>query len=677
MYETIKDKNAAIDILSTYSGENPYILTLKRNVSLQKKVKELTPLNVEYILKNKNFTPLPMNKSVEVTDWYAEKLKEKWDIEFLPKVIVIKCLLGETDQFYHCLIKYRKNMEPIYAFLPKKGLYGDILLEDYHNLIVDFDRYDKLFRSRHPNDEPRYIKPHQKEAVQFLLSRKKCILADSMGMGKTTSLTVASIEGNFDSVLIICPASLKTNWFNELSFYIPEREISIIGGVNEMNKPDLERYLGYSIGRSNKTVSELKEEAKSRGKWVDNRYVIINYDILDDVYKIPESWGKEKVQTAFEQSPMLQFLKDKKSLIIIDEAHLLSNITAGRYKIIKDLIKRSEPHSIYLSTGTPITNSPENYFNLLSIIGDSITLDREFYFTRYCNAFRLPINDKEKEKKKRLTEEFCKERGKSNWYELTDKEKDDLNAIINVKVKQYLIPKGANNLEELQKKTSHIYLRRVKEDLGTLPPKFCHERIYELTKEQQAEYERLWEEYEKEKMQENPDKDLNKDLLEGSIYRQYLSIQMIPHTIALVNKCLERDEKVVIACCYDEELYTLRDYFGDKCVIYNGKMSLKEKDNAKDLFMTDPNIKVFIGNIRSCGVGITLTSSRIVIYNNISFSPAEDRQMEDRCYRIGQKRDVHIFYQIFKNTQYEKMWNTVLRKEMIINQVIKKEDEKI
>jgi SNF2 family DNA or RNA helicase len=50
--------------------------------------------------------------------------------------------------------------------------------------------------------------------------------------------------------------------------------------------------------------------------------------------------------------------------------------------------------------------------------------------------------------------------------------------------------------------------------------------------------------------------------------------------------------------------------------------------------------------------------------------------MQDRIYRIGQTRDVDIYYQIFKDTQYEKMWNIVLRKSLVINQIVKKEDEK-
>ena len=675
MHQEIEKKNTAIDLLKNYDGINTYLLALKRDIITYKKVDKLTDFNVDYILKNINYQIKDINKIVRVIDWYGDELKDKWETDFRIEKVLIKKLLGETDKFYHCFIQYRKNVEPSYAFLKKNGIIGNFLLEDYHNISIDFDRYDKLSMSRTP-DKPRKIKNHQKEAVQFLISRKKCILADDMGMGKSTSLTVASIEGNFDAILIICPASLKSNWFNELTNYVSEKDISIIGGVNEMKKNEIEKYLGYGEGKSGKNLNELKEEAKERGKWTDNRYVIINFDILDDVYKVSRAKTKEGIEKAMENSPMLKFLLNKKSLIIIDEAHKLSNNTSDRYKIIKDLINKSNPHSIYLSTGTPITNDPANYFNLLSLLNDPLTIDREFYYMRYCDAFKMPINEQQKQKKQQLTQEFLNSHNKNTWYDLTVEEKKSLNDIINKRVIQKIIPKGGKNLEELKMQTAHIYLRRTKDDIGDLPPKYIHERVFELNKEQMAEYKKLWDEYEAAKLEEDSSKELNKELIEGGLYRKYLSNQMVPNTIKLAEKCLARGEKIVIACCYDDELYTLRDYFKDKCVIYNGKMSLKEKDEAIKRFNNDPNIMIFIGNIIAAGVGITLTSSRVVIFNNFSYVPGDNSQFQDRVHRIGQTRDVHIFYQFFKDTQYEKMWNTVLSKSLIINQVIKKEDEK-
>ena len=675
MHQEIEKKNTAIDLLKNYDGINTYLLALKRDIITYKKVDKLTDFNVDYVLKNINYQIKDINKIVHVIDWYGDELKDKWETDFRIEKVLIKKLLGETDKFYHCFIQYRKNVEPSYAFLKKNGIIGNFLLEDYHNISIDFDRYDRLSMSRTP-DKPRKIKNHQKEAVQFLISRKKCILADDMGTGKSTSLTVASIEGNFDAILIICPASLKSNWFNELTNYVSEKDISIIGGVNEMKKNEIEKYLGYGEGKSGKNLNELKEEAKERGKWTDNRYVIINFDILDDVYKVSRAKTKEGIEKAMENSPMLKFLLNKKSLIIIDEAHKLSNNTSDRYKIIKDLINKSNPHSIYLSTGTPITNDPANYFNLLSLLNDPLTIDREFYYMRYCDAFKMPINEQQKQKKQQLTQEFLNSHNKNTWYDLTVEEKKSLNDIINKRVIQKIIPKGGKNLEELKMQTAHVYLRRTKDDIGDLPPKYIHERVFELNKEQMAEYKKLWDEYEAAKLEEDSSKELNKELIEGGIYRKYLSNQMVPNTIKLAEKCLAKGEKIVIACCYDDELYTLRDYFKDKCVIYNGKMSLKEKDEAIKRFNNDPNIMVFIGNIIAAGVGITLTSSRVVIFNNFSYVPGDNSQFQDRVHRIGQTRDVHIFYQFFKDTQYEKMWNTVLSKSLIINKVIKKEDEK-
>lgn len=670
----IEDRSRAIDLLKQYDGGNPYLLNLKKEVIITKK-KELNDFNVEYVLKNFDKEPKLIKKIVKITDWYAENLQKEWNTDFLPKKIEIKYLLGETENTYHCLIKYRQNMEYTYAFLSKKGVMTNFMVDDYQNIEVDFDRYDRLQSKMRP-DNVRFIKPHQKEAVKFLLSRKKCVLADDMGLGKTMSMSIAAIEGNFDCVLIICPASLKSNWFEELNYFIPEREISIIGGFTGMKKSELERYLGYGIGKSGKTIPELQAEAKERGKWNENRFVIVNFDILDEFFKFPKSRKKVDLEESEKNSSLLQFILDKKSLIIVDEAHNLSNMKSQQYKIINSLIRRGKPNSIYLATGTPITNNPQNYYNLLYLIDSDITNDWQYYIEHYCDGFKMPINDEEKAKRNRISDNYIRALHKSNWHELTDKEKKDLNEIISKQVKFRWIPKGSSNLIELKERTKHIYLRRTKEDFNELPEKHVLERVYSLTDEEREEYNRLWEEYEREKLEEDPNKVINKDLLEGGLYRKYLSNRMVPHTIKFVDRCIAKNEKVVIICCYDEELYTLRDYYKDKCVIYNGKISPKEKDIAKNEFIKNPDIKVIIGNIDSIGVGLNLTVSRLVVFNNFSFVPGICRQAEDRVYRIGQEREVFIYYQFFQDTQYEKMWDTVLRKELVINQIIKKEDEK-
>ena len=673
VYTSTKAKNAAIEILRGYSGTNPYYLMLKRDVIIKGDIKKLNAFNVEYIIENQNFTPKQIGKTIKIADLSGLKKQEDWGTEFVPQKLRVVTLLGETSTTYHCYVQYRQSIDPVMAFLPKKAVLTNFTLPDWRNYPVDFDRYDNLSTAKDPN---RRLKLHQKEGVRFLLSRKKCVLADDMGYGKTATLAVAAIEGNFDAVLVICPASIKTNWKKELMWYVPERGVTIIESYLDKNKGELEKYLGYKEGKSGLSLEELQNEAKEVGKWDENRFVIVNYDILNEFYQIPETRSKENIEIAFKNSPMLQYIANKKALIIIDEAHRLSNTTSDRYKIIKDLIKRGNPDSIYLATGTPITNNPQNYFNLLQLISDPVADDREYYMKRYCAAIEIPRDKKERAKRDAISKKFIANRGKSNWYELTDEEKNELHEIVKKSVRMLTIPNGESNLEELKDRTSHIYLRRVKEDLQDLPNKTVHELFYDLDMKQIMEYNRLWEEYETAQLEADPTKNINKELLEGAIYRKYLSNEMVPNTIKLADSFIEKGEKVVIACCYDEELYTLKEHYGDRCVIYNGKISAKDKDKNIEKFTNDPNIMVFIGNIQAAGVGITLLASHTLIFNNISFVPGDNLQMSDRIYRIGQTKDVDIYYQIFKDTQYERMWNIVLRKSLVINQIVKKEAEK-
>lgn len=670
MFNTIKSKNEAIEILRNYKGVNPFILSMKKDIIILGKTQLLTENVMEYIITNKEKTPQVINKVIKISDWYGLKLKEMYEIEFIPEKLQILVLLGDTTNAFHCSIKYRKNMNPIDLFIPKKALLGNFLIQDYRNIQVDFDRYDRISMSKDPN---RRIKPHQKEAVQFLLSRKKCILADDMGLGKSLELSVASIEGNFDSVIIICPASLKTNWKKELMWYVPERDISIIESPISMNKSELEKFLGYKEGRSGMTVKELQEEAKDNGKWTDNRFVIVNYDILEEFYKIPVTRSKENIQKALEESPMLQYIMNKKSLIIVDEAHRLSNNTSIRYKIIKDLIKRGNPDSIYLATGTPITNNPQNLYCVLQFLDDPITNDWQYYMDRYCGAMKIPA----KGEKERYTNMYLQRKNKASWYDLTQKEKDDLKKYIKDNARHITIAKDGTNLEELKLRISHIYLRRTKEDLASgLPNKTVHEVFYDFNMLQRMEYSKLWDEYETAQLEADPTKEINKELIEGAIYRKYCSNQMVPNTIKMTDDFISKGEKVIIATCYDEELNMLKDYYGDKCVVYNGKMSQKQKDAAQKAFIENPDVMVFIGNIVAASVGLTLIISNKLIFNSFSYTDVENKQMEDRIYRIGQKKDVDIYYQVFRNTRYEEVWNICLRKEHLFNEVIKKEDEK-
>jgi SWI/SNF-related matrix-associated actin-dependent regulator 1 of chromatin subfamily A len=151
---------------------------------------------------------------------------------------------------------------------------------------------------------------------------------------------------------------------------------------------------------------------------------------------------------------------------------------------------------------------------------------------------------------------------------------------------------------------------------------------------------------------------------------------MTDKTIDLARKCVGLGHKVVIFCSFDEELNTIKDAFEGICVFHNGKINIKKKDKSVELFQNDPNIKVFVGNIQSAGVGLTLVASDVAIFNSFSWVSGDNLQAEDRIHRLNQKKDVTIYYQVYNDTFYKEMFDKVRGKQEIIDNIIVSEKNK-
>ena len=642
----------AYSVLKEYKGDNSYIIDLKNDVYAYK-TKSLNDFHVDFILRNHDKEPKYIHKLVKIADWYGENLKSKWELDFIPKALVIGWYMGDTQTHYMFYCKYRQSQEKaILCIAPKKAILTDFLSEDYNNLDVDFKKYEEK--------SGRIVKEQQKEAVKFLLSRKKAILSLSMGMGKTFAAILAALEGDFKHILVVSPSSVKKTWENELKTLVDEDDITIVQG----------------------------------SKWKDAKFTIINYDILDNFYTIPTQKIKKKelnvddngnVITEYKEKEIVsrskkiineamaesQLFQAKYDLIIIDEAHRLSNSTSGRFKIISDLIKRSNPNGIFELTGTMITNSSKNLYNLLKIIGVWVTDDWQYYMTRYCGA---KIFYKKNERNAH-TALFCKSVNKPDWFHLTNEEKKQLDEILEKKCKKMCIPGEDTYMDELQEIIKPYYLKRDKDELPNMVKKSVRLLHYEMTQDEKESYENLWDEY--VALKEDKEKaEKNKKLEETSLLRQWLADKMIPKTISLARKCIELNHKIVIFCAYDNEINKLKEEFGDLCVYHNGKLTEKKKNEAVVNFQNDDSIKVFIGNLVSASVGLTLTAGDVVIFNNFSFVPADNLQAEDRIHRINQTKPCTIYYQSFNDTYFDKMLEIVHDKEEVINKIIVNENSK-
>lgn len=641
----------AYSILKEYKGDNPYIIDLKNKVYVLK-TKQMNDFDIKYVLENHERKPIYIDKIVTITDWFGEEKKLEWDIEFIPKKLKITWFLGETDSLYHFYCIYRRSQtEAVEVFAPKKAIATNFLMEDYHNFEVDIDKY--ATKERKPM-------PHQVEAVKFMLSRKKCIVADQMGSGKTYSAALAALCGHFSHVLVICPSSVKKTWESELKWLVDENDITIVEG----------------------------------SKWRDAKFTIINYDILDNFYTIPTQKVKKRELSVDDDGNVMVEYKEKKivsrskriideamsnsqlfqakyDLIIIDEAHRLSNGTSNRTRIVTDLIKRSNPSGIFELTGTMITNSARNLYNLLKLIDVPITSDWEYYMVRYCGAKVFY----KKNERDAHTAIFCKSHNKKNWYDLSYDEKNELDEYLKKHCPKVCIPQNDTNMEELQEFIKPYYLRRLKSDFAPIVPKKIKFLHYEMDEKEKRSYNELWDKYlalqeDKEKTEEN------KKLIEVTLMRQWLADKMIQKTISLVRKCIEKNHKVIIFCAYDNEINKFVEEFGDECVYHNGKKTMKKKNDAVEKFQNDDTVKVFVGNIFSAGVGLTLTAGSVVVFNNFSFTPSDNLQAEDRIHRINQTKPCTIYYQSFNGTYFDKMLDIVHSKEEVIDKIVVTEKEK-
>ena len=625
----VSDFEKAYELLKKYTGTNNQILYLQYKIT--KTDYSLSDFDVTYVINNFDYIPREINKVVKISSDYGEILKKKYELDFLPEKIIIKRIIGEMGESYHCYAQYRKSVAPSLMYIKKRYILNQI--EKPTSLIdlnINYEKYDKLSEKYNIK-----LKELQKESIEFLLKNKKCILANGMGTGKTITTVVSAMESGAKKILIICPASLKSTWKREICYYNDETDVTIING----------------------------------SKWETNtRFTIVNYDILDNFYKIPtelvfekkqledgtitripkmikgangkkvqktrKSLKKDIIKKCLEESPM--FLEGF-DCVILDEAHKLSNNTSIRYRTIEDFLKRSNIPYVFLLTGIPLTNKPMNLYHILKLIDADVTRDYQYYVKRYCDGKTIKLKTGE----------------------------------------EIMLSNGATNLDELKEKIKHVYIRILLTEMTDMVNKEIETRYYDLTPSQMNRYNELWEEYLKaQEEQGNDNSEDYRQLVEGILVRQYLAKEMTSNTIQLVDEKLEDGEKVIIVCTFSEEIDILKKYYGDKCVVYDGKMTLKQKDKAEYEFMNNPKIKVFIGQIVACSVGLTLTAAHTLVFNSYSWQAADNLQAQDRIYRINQTHDVTCIYQLFNDSISQNMFDKVMRKEIIMNKTIKSESEK-
>lgn len=274
-----------------------------------------------------------------------------------------------------------------------------------------------------------------------------------------------------------------------------------------------------------------------------------------------------------------------------------------------------------------MTSRPINYFNLLSLVDSPVAKNWMAYVVRYCAGYQFRVGPRK---------------------------------VWNVM--------GASNLEELRDRTAATILRRLKEDVLDLPEKIITPVYLRL---RSKNYEELMGEY-YNWYEKNPEESKNLSIQFTKLVqvRQLIADEKTQHTIELAENIIEQGKKVIIFCNFTHSLEIIYKHFGKAAVRLDGSTSKTQRQEAIDKFQEDEKIKVFVGNIKSAGTGITLTAGEAVIMNDLSFLPSDHSQAEDRAYRYGQKNNVLVYYPLFENTLEGIIYDIVNNKKRIIATVM-------
>jgi SNF2 family DNA or RNA helicase len=454
--------------------------------------------------------------------------------------------------------------------------------------------------------------------------REKYALFFEQGTGKTATAinilrSIYVKKQRILRTLIFAPRIVVPNWKREFGVHskIPQDQIWSLTGSGK------------------KRWHTVSDEGFTDSRNPRGRIFITNYEalLMNDLYTLLDKWKPE--------------------VIILDESHKCKNI---RSKRTKKMIKLSDHADYrYLLSGTPITNDLMDVFAQYKIMDGGKT-----FGSNYIGFRRQYFID--------LNAGMPTHRYFPNW-----------------KVREEMVQK-------MNVRIQRTSMRIKKEECLDLPPLVRQVIPVELVGKQATHYKKMKREYlayvedrgacvaqlaitKALRLQQIISGFIRIESEEGGvedvIYEKNPRIEALRDLL----KDLTPNHKVIVWAVFKMNYAAIRkvcEEEGIKYVEVHGQVSDKEKDKNVEEFNNNDEVRVFIGNPSSGGIGINLVVSDISIFYSRNFSLEADLQAEARNHRGGSEvhKKVTRIDLVAKDTLDEEIMEALARKEKISEDVL-------
>lgn len=519
---------------------------------------------------------------------------------------------------------FRKNGSDKFWYIPEYG--GAALLNWAKNIngtvtkaapAVEIGEIEPLPELTIEIPLKRNLFPYQGNGVAYALEHKRVIIGDDPGLGKTFQSVAMMVAAGRKCILVICPATLKDNWVNEWKMNAGWTAMEITDRI----KTSWPQY--YNVGMC--------------------KVFVVNYESLKKYFveSITRPNGKDGKPVPLR----LNHIKFKSTIdmfdgIIVDEVHRCKNHKTLQAKLVAGIAKDKE--YIAALTGTPIQNKPADLWPQLGIIGQLEKFGGyKGFIGRYCDG-----------------------------------------------------PTQSSNLKELNYLLhKHCFYRRLKREvLKDLPP--IMRNIYKVNISNRLEYvkaENNLIEYLRENLKKTEGE--ISTALRGEtmvligILKKISARGKIEQALEHIQEVVEAGEKIVVFAWHKEIVHELKKHIPEAVTVVGDDSMEKRtaavhdfqkckkcgirlenhKDQDHEHVPSDTN--VILCNIKSGGVGITLTASSRVLHIELPWTAADCDQDESRCDRISQRNSVQSGYLLGANTIDEYIYSLIDKKRNIANQV--------